>query len=51
MQNVLSYVQTFEEDYAVCLVYVCIIDVMQDMTSSDFLVTTSKLNYIHYIRI
>lgn len=47
----LSYLWMFEEDYAVCVVEVCIMDIVGDIAFSCFLAASSTATYLRCIRV
>lgn len=51
MLSMLRYTRELEEDYVVHLVFVRIIDILEDFLSSCFLEINSKATYTHYIRL
>lgn len=48
MQRPLSYARTFEEVYVSHFVFVCIMDIFNDIMSSNFLAANCRATYVRY---
>lgn len=51
MQSVLNYVRAFDENYAVSFVDASVLDIDDDMTSSNFMAANSKTSFARYISV
>lgn len=49
VKSVLSYRQSFEEDYFVCLFYMCVIGITYDVMFLSFLANSSETTYVRYV--
>lgn len=51
MQSLLKYARALVENNGVRFIAVCILEIFEDMTSSNFLSANSTVTYVRYVRV